>query len=98
MPEDIATEVISIDDHPEGKEVVIETTKMSPVPTEFLVRERARMRALVAVGIASSVADVVSRLRKDIDLERMTRVTSFRTVKKEGMALNRQRWTVVVRN
>jgi hypothetical protein len=75
MPEKIITEVVSSEELSDGVRVTVKTEKLSPVPTDILVRERARARAIVEAGIADTVSEVFTGPYK------VTRLTSVENVK-----------------
>lgn len=80
MPEQIVAEVVSSERTSEGVRVVVRTEKLSPVPTDILVRERARARAMVEAGIADTVSGIFTG---PYNVSRLTEVQSIDIVSSE---------------
>jgi len=77
MPKKIIAEVVDSEDTAEGKRVTVRTEKLSPIPSNLMVRERARARAIVEAGLADTVSAVFTN---GLDITRLTSVESMETV------------------
>lgn len=92
MSRDIIAEIVSSEDVPEGKRVVVRVEKISPVPSEMMVRERARARAMVEAGIADTVSDIFTR---GFGIERFTTLESAETISTDWP--EKKRYTITVK-
>lgn len=74
MAEDIATEVLSTTPTDDGVMVRVKTTKFSPIPSQLMVRERAKARAIAEAGLVDTVSGVFTG---PYDISRLTSVEDF---------------------
>ena len=85
MTERLSSEVISIHNENGSKVVTVEISRLSPSIHRFdaLSAERARVRALAAVGVFDSVSGFYKNLRDGVfdgDINRMTNIKDITEV------------------
>lgn len=97
MPDNFTTDVKSISEENGNKIVIVEVAKFTPVAGVIMAEERARARALVALGIADTITDVFTGDIQKGQESRLMRLTSVTDFKKVGSDYP-ERWefTVVV--
>jgi len=94
MPDDFTTNIKDISEDNGNKIVTVEVSKFTPVAGVIMAEERARARALVALGLADTISDVFTG---DIQREgRLTRITSVTDFKQTSTDFP-QRWEFTVK-
>ena len=79
MTKRIVAEIVSSEDKDSYMEVVVRTEKLSPMPSDLMIRERARVRALVEAGIADSISHFFVTLSRNYELTNLTTIESVKT-------------------